>query len=239
MKKKIITWLGSLSAIATIIGVALQSVDFFKVQNTETVKTESEFKNKLQSNDIKVESNGIINQGVIGNISNNSNQNYNNISNIQSQQIVSNVNNNYNNNRNLNYTNIQNKITDNNVKNIENKNTQINQKNIKNDTKDNKDLIKEKIYEKQEKIIGELEEFKENYSYWDDKKIEDAYEKLKQNIKMNFNVTEELGRLDKQRYGMRVFPKPTAKEMIDRIRKTHWDSLSEAMKKEQKEELKK
>ena len=56
-------------------------------------------------------------------------------------------------------------------------------------------------------------------------------------IKMNFNVTEELGRLDKQRYGMRVFPKPTAKEMIDRIRKTHWDSLSEAMKKEQKEEL--
>jgi len=30
-----------------------------------------------------------------------------------------------------------------------------------------------------------------------------------------------------------------AKEMIDRIRKTHWDSLSEAMKKEQKEELKK
>ena len=111
--------------------------------------------------------------------------------------------------------------------------------NIKNDTKDNKDLIKEKIYEKQEKIIGELEEFKENYSYWDDKKIEDAYEKLKQNIKMNFNVTEELGRLDKQRYGMRVFPKPTAKEMIDRIRKTHWDSLSEAMKKEQKEELKK
>jgi len=215
MKKKIITWLGSLSAIATIIGVALQSVDFFKVQNTETVKTESEFKNKLQSNDIKVESNGIINQGVIGNISNNSNQNYNNISNIQSQQIVSNVNNNYNNNRNLN------------------------QKNIKNDTKDNKDLIKEKIYEKQEKIIGELEEFKENYSYWDDKKIEDAYEKLKQNIKMNFNVTEELGRLDKQRYGMRVFPKPTAKEMIDRIRKTHWDSLSEAMKKEQKEELKK
>jgi len=228
MKKKIITWLGSLSAIATIIGVALQSVDFFKVQNTETVKTESEFKNKLQSNDIKVESNGIINQGVIGNISN-----------IQSQQTVSNVNNNYNNNRNLNYTNIQNKITDNNVKNIENKNTQINQKNIKNDTKDNKDLIKEKIYEKQEKIIGELEEFKENYSYWDDKKIEDAYEKLKQNIKMNFNVTEELERLDKQRYGMRVFPKPTAKEMIDRIRKTHWDSLSEAMKKEQKEELEK
>ena len=228
MKKKLITWIGSLSAIATIIGVALQSVDFFKVQNTETVKTESEFKNKLQSNDIKVESNGIINQGVIGNISN-----------IQSQQTVSNVNNNYNNNRNLNYTNIQNKITDNNVKNIENKNTQINQKNIKNDTKDNKDLIKEKIYEKQEKIIGELEEFKENYSYWDDKKIEDAYEKLKQNIKMNFNVTEELERLDKQRYGMRVFPKPTAKEMIDRIRKTHWDSLSEAMKKEQKEELKK
>lgn len=186
MKKKLITWIGSLSAIATIIGVALQSVDFFKVQNTETVKTESEFKNKLQSNDIKVESNGIINQGVIGNISN-----------IQSQQTVSNVNNNYNNNRNLNYTNIQNKITDNNVKNIENKNTQINQKNIKNDTKDNKDLIKEKIYEKQEKIIGELEEFKENYSYWDDKKIEDAYEKLKQNIKMNFNVTEELERLDK------------------------------------------
>ncbi|ERK68385.1 hypothetical protein HMPREF1984_00594 [Leptotrichia sp. oral taxon 215 str. W9775] len=228
MKKKLITWIGSLSAIATIIGVALQSVDFFKVQNTETVKTESEFKNKLQSNDIKVESNGIINQGVIGNISN-----------IQSQQTVSNVNNNYNNNRNLNYTNIQNKITDNNVKNIENKNTQINQKNIKNDTKDNKDLIKEKIYEKQEKIIGELEEFKENYSYWDDKKIEDAYEKLKQNIKMNFNVTEELERLDKQRYGMRVFPKPTAKEMIDRIRKTHWDSLSEAMKKEQKEELEK
>ena len=228
MKKKIITWLGSLSAIATIIGVALQSVDFFKVQNTETVKTESEFKNKLQSNDIKVESNGIINQGVIENISN-----------IQSQQTVSNVNNNYNNNRNLNYTNIQNKITDNNVKNIENKNTQINQKNIKNDTKDNKNLIKEKIYEKQEKIIGELEEFKENYSYWDDRKIEDTYEKLKQNIKMNFNVTEELGRLDKQRYGMRVFPKPTAKEMIDRIRKTHWDSLSEAMKKEQKEELKK
>ena len=221
MKKKIITWLGSLSAIATIIGVALQSVDFFKVQNTETVKTESEFKNKLQSNDIKVESNGIINQGVIENISN-----------IQSQQTVSNVNNNYNNNRNLNYTNIQNKITDNNVKNIENKNTQINQKNIKNDTKDNKNLIKEKI-------IGELEEFKENYSYWDDRKIEDTYEKLKQNIKMNFNVTEELGRLDKQRYGMRVFPKPTAKEMIDRIRKTHWDSLSEAMKKEQKEELKK
>lgn len=228
MKKKIITWLGSLSAIATIIGVALQSVDFFKVQNTETVKTESEFKNKLQSNDIKVESNGIINQGVIENINN-----------IQSQQTVSNVNNNYNNNRNLNYTNIQNKITDNNVKNIENKNTQINQKNIKNDTEDNKNLIKEKIYEKQEKIIGELEEFKENYSYWDDRKIEDAYEKLKQNIKMNFNVTEELGRLDKQRYGMRVFPKPTAKEMIDRIRKTHWDSLSEAMKKEQKEELKK
>lgn len=228
MKKKLITWIGSLSAIATIIGVALQSVDFFKVQNTETVKTESEFKNKLQSNDIKVESNGIINQGVIGNISN-----------IQSQQTVSNVNNNYNNNRNLNYTNIQNKITDNNVKNIENKNTQINQKNIKNDTKDNKDLIKEKIYEKQEKIIGELEEFKENYSYWDDKKIEDAYEKLKQNIKMNFNVTEELERLDKQRYGMRVFPKPTAKEMIDHIRKTHWDSLSEAMKKEQKEELEK
>ena len=228
MKKKIITWLGSLSAIATIIGVALQSVDFFKVQNTETVKTESEFKNKLQSNDIKVESNGIINQGVIGNISN-----------IQSQQTVSNVNNNYNNNRNLNYTNIQNKITDNNVKNIENKNTQINQKNIKNDTEDNKNLIKEKIYEKQEKIIEELEEFKENYSYWDDRKIEDAYEKLKQNIKMNFNVTEELGRLDKQRYGIRVFPKPTAKEMIDRIRKTHWDSLSEAMKKEQKEELKK
>lgn len=228
MKKKIITWLGSLSAIATIIGVTLQSVDFFKVQNTETVKTESEFKNKLQSNDIKVENNGIINQGVIGNISN-----------IQSQQTVSNVNNNYNNNRNLNYTNIQNKITDNNVKNIENKNTQINQKNIKNDTEDNKNLIKEKIYEKQEKIIGELEEFKENYSYWDDRKIEDAYEKLKQNIKMNFNVTEELGRLDKQRYGMRVFPKPTAKEMIDRIRKTHWDSLSEAMKKEQKEELKK
>lgn len=228
MKKKLITWIGSLSAIATIIGVALQSVDFFKVQNTETVKTESEFKNKLQSNDIKVESNGIINQGVIGNISN-----------IQSQQTVSNVNNNYNNNRNLNYTNIQNKITDNNVKNIENKNTQINQKNIKNDTKNNKDLIKEKIYEKQEKIIGELEEFKENYSYWDDKKIEDAYEKLKQNIKMNFNVTEELERLDKQRYGMRVFPKPTAKEMIDRIRKTHWDSLSEAMKKEQKEELEK
>ena len=228
MKKKLITWIGSLSAIATIIGVALQSVDFFKVQNTERVKTESEFKNKLQSNDIKVESNGIINQGVIGNISN-----------IQSQQTVSNVNNNYNNNRNLNYTNIQNKITDNNVKNIENKNTQINQKNIKNDTKDNKDLIKEKIYEKQEKIIGELEEFKENYSYWDDKKIEDAYEKLKQNIKMNFNVTEELERLDKQRYGMRVFPKPTAKEMIDRIRKTHWDSLSEAMKKEQKEELEK
>ena len=106
MKKKIITWLGSLSAIATIIGVALQSVDFFKVQNTKTVKTESEFKNKLQSNDIKVESNGIINQGVIGNINNNSNQNYNNISNIQSQQIVSNANNNYNNNRNLNYTNI-------------------------------------------------------------------------------------------------------------------------------------
>ena len=228
MKKKLITWIGSLSAIATIIGVALQSVDFFKVQNTETVKTESEFKNKLQSNDIKVESNGIINQGVIGNISN-----------IQSQQTVSNVNNNYNNNRNLNYTNIQNKITDNNVKNIENKNTQINQKNIKNDTKDNKDLIKEKIYEKQEKKIGELEEFKENYSYWDDKKIEDAYEKLKQNIKMNFNVKEELERLDKQRYGMRVFPKPTAKEMIDRIRKTHWDSLSEAMKKEQKEELEK
>ena len=228
MKKKLITWIGSLSAIATIIGVALQSVDFFKVQNTETVKTESEFKNKLQSNDIKVESNGIINQGVIENINN-----------IQSQQTVSNVNNNYNNNRNLNYTNIQNKITDNNVKNIENKNTQINQKNIKNDTKDNKDLIKEKIYEKQEKIIGELEEFKENYSYWDDKKIEDAYEKLKQNIKMNFNVTEELERLDKQRYGMRVFPKPTAKEMIDRIRKTHWDSLSEAMKKEQKEELEK
>ena len=228
MKKKIITWLGSLSAIATIIGVALQSVDFFKVQNTETVKTESEFKNKLQSNDIKVESNGIINQGVIGNISN-----------IQSQQTVSNVNNNYNNNRNLNYTNIQNKITDNNVKNIENKNTQINQKNIKNDTEDNKNLIKEKIYEKQEKIIEELEEFKENYSYWDDRKIEDAYEKLKQNIKMNFNVTEELGRLDKQRYGIRVFPKPTAKEMIDRIRKTHWDSLSEAMKKEQKEELEK
>lgn len=228
MKKKIITWLGSLSAVATIIGVTLQSVDFFKVQNTETVKTESEFKNKLQSNDIKVESNGIINQGVIGNISN-----------IQSQQTVSNINNNYNNNRNLNYTNIQNKITDNNVKNIENKNTQINQKNIKNDTKDNKNLIKEKIYEKQEKIIEELEEFKENYSYWDDRKIEDAYEKLKQNIKMNFNVTEELGKLDKQRYGMRVFPKPTAKEMIDRIRKTHWDSLSEAMKKEQKEELKK
>lgn len=228
MKKKIITWLGSLSAIATIIGVALQSVDFFKVQNTETVKTESEFKNKLQSNDIKVESNGIINQGVIENINN-----------IQSQQTVSNVNNNYNNNRNLNYTNIQNKITDNNVKNIENKNTQINQKNIKNDTEDNKNLIKEKIYEKQEKIIEELEEFKENYSYWDDRKIEDAYEKLKQNIKMNFNVTEELGRLDKQRYGIRVFPKPTAKEMIDRIRKTHWDSLSEAMKKEQKEELKK
>ena len=216
MKKKIITWLGSLSAIATIIGVALQSVDFFKVQNTETVKTESEFKNKLQSNDIKVESNGIINQGVIENINN-----------IQSQQTVSNVNNNYNNNRNLNYTNIQNKITDNNVK------------NIKNDTEDNKNLIKEKIYEKQEKIIEELEEFKENYSYWDDRKIEDAYEKLKQNIKMNFNVTEELGRLDKQRYGIRVFPKPTAKEMIDRIRKTHWDSLSEAMKKEQKEELKK
>ena len=228
MKKKIITWLGSLSAIATIIGVALQSVDFFKVQNTETVKTESEFKNKLQSNDIKVESNGIINQGVIENINN-----------IQSQQTVSNVNNNYNNNRNLNYTNIQNKITDNNVKNIENKNTQINQKNIKNDTEDNKNLIKEKIYEKQEKIIEELEEFKENYSYWDDRKIEDAYEKLKQNIKMNFNVTEELGRLYKQRYGIRVFPKPTAKEMIDRIRKTHWDSLSEAMKKEQKEELKK
>ena len=228
MKKKIITWLGILSAIATIIGVALQSVDFFKVQNTETVKTESEFKNKLQSNDIKVESNGIINQGVIENINN-----------IQSQQTVSNVNNNYNNNRNLNYTNIQNKITDNNVKNIENKNTQINQKNIKNDTEDNKNLIKEKIYEKQEKIIEELEEFKENYSYWDDRKIEDAYEKLKQNIKMNFNVTEELGRLDKQRYGIRVFPKPTAKEMIDRIRKTHWDSLSEAMKKEQKEELKK
>ena len=74
----------------------------------------------------------------------------------------------------MNYTNIQNKITDNNVKNIKNKNTQINQKNIKNNTKDNKDLIKEKIYEKQEKIIGELEEFKENYSYWDDKKIEDA-----------------------------------------------------------------
>ncbi len=228
MKKKIITWLGSLSAIATIIGVALQSVDFFKVQNTETVKTESDFKNKLQSNDIKVESNGIINQGVIENINN-----------IQSQQTVSNVNNNYNNNRNLNYTNIQNKITDNNVKNIENKNTQINQKNIKNDTEDNKNLIKEKIYEKQEKIIEELEEFKENYSYWDDRKIEDAYEKLKQNIKMNFNVIEELGRLDKQRYGIRVFPKPTAKEMIDRIRKTHWDSLSEAMKKEQKEELKK
>ena len=228
MKKKLITWIGSLSAIATIIGVALQSVDFFKVQNTETVKTESEFKNKLQSNDIKVESNGIINQGVIENINN-----------IQSQQTVSNVNNNYNNNRNLNYTNIQNKITDNNVKNIENKNTQINQKNIKNDTEDNKNLIKEKIYEKQEKIIEELEEFKENYSYWDDRKIEDAYEKLKQNIKMNFNVTEELERLDKQRYGMRVFPKPTAKEMIDRIRKTHWDSLSEAMKKEQKEELEK
>ena len=228
MSKKLFKGITIIGTIVGIIVGVFQIMEFFKVQNKETTtiidntslqkipegfkETKSELKNKLQSNDIKLEDNGVINQGVIGNI---------------------------NNNRNLNYTNIQNNITDNNVKNIKNKNTQINQKNIKNDTKDNKDLIKEKIYEKQEKIIGELEEFKENYSYWDDKKIEDAYEKLKQNIKMNFNVTEELGRLDKQRYGMRVFPKPTAKEMIDRIRKTHWDSLSEAMKKEQKEELKK
>ena len=218
MKKKIITWLGVLSAIATIIGVALQSVDFFKVQNTETVKTESEFKNKLQSNDIKVESNGIINQGVIGNINNNSNQNYNNISNIQSQQIVSNVNNNYNNNRNLNYTNIQNKITDSNEN-------------------------KRELYRKKENIIKELEMFRENYFEWDNRKVENTYEKLKQDINLNFKRKQELNNLEKEMFDINYnygnFLNLTKKEQIDKINKNTWNSLTEAMKLEAEETLKK
>ena len=218
MKKKIITWLGILSAIATIIGVALQSVDFFKVQNTETVKTKSEFKNKLQSNDIKVESNGIINQGVIGSISNNSNQNYNNNRNIQSQQIVSNVNNNYNNNRNLNYTNIQNKITDNNEN-------------------------KRELYRKKENIIKELEMFRENYFEWDNRKVENTYEKLKQDINLNFKRKQELNNLEKEMFDINYnygnFLNLTKKEQIDKINKNTWNSLTEAMKLEAEETLKK
>ena len=218
MKKKIITWLGILSAIATIIGVALQSVDFFKVQNTETVKTKSEFKNKLQSNDIKVESNGIINQGVIGSISNNSNQNYNNNRNIQSQQIVSNVNNNYNNNRNLNYTNIQNKITDNNEN-------------------------KRELYRKKENIIKELEMFRENYFEWDNRKVENTNEKLKQDINLNFKRKQELNNLEKEMFDINYnygnFLNLTKKEQIDKINKNTWNSLTEAMKLEAEETLKK
>lgn len=218
MKKKIITWLGILSGIATIIGVALQSVDFFKVQNTKTVKTESEFKNKLQSNDIKVESNGIINQGVIGSISNNSNQNYNNNSNIQSQQIVSNVNNNYNNNRNLNYNNIQNKITDNNEN-------------------------KRELYRKKENIIKELEMFRENYFEWDNRKVENTYEKLKQDINLNFKRKQELNNLEKEMFDINYnygnFLNLTKKEQIDKINKNTWNSLTEAMKLEAEETLKK
>ena len=218
MKKKIITWLGILSAIATIIGVALQSVDFFKVQNTETVKTKSEFKNKLQSNDIKVESNGIINQGVIGSISNNSNQNYNNNRNIQSQQILSNVNNNYNNNRNLNYTNIQNKITDSNEN-------------------------KRELYRKKENIIKELEMFRENYFEWDNRKVENTYEKLKQDINLNFKRKQELNNLEKEMFDINYnygnFLNLTKKEQIDKINKNTWNSLTEAMKLEAEETLKK
>lgn len=218
MKKKIITWLGVLSAIATIIGVALQSVDFFKVQNTETVKTKSEFKNKLQSNDIKVESNGIINQGVIGSISNNSNQNYNNNRNIQSQQILSNVNNNYNNNRNLNYTNIQNKITDSNEN-------------------------KRELYRKKENIIKELEMFRENYFEWDNRKVENTYEKLKQDINLNFKRKQELNNLEKEMFDINYnygnFLNLTKKEQIDKINKNTWNSLTEAMKLEAEETLKK
>ena len=82
MSKKL---LKEITIIGTIVGIIVgvfQIMKFFKVQNKETTtiidntplqkipeefkETKSELKNKLQSNDIKLEDNGVINQGVIG-----------------------------------------------------------------------------------------------------------------------------------------------------------------------------
>lgn len=207
MSKKLFKGITIIGTIVGIIVGVFQIMEFFKVQNKETTtiidntslqkipegfkETKSELKNKLQSNDIKLEDNGVINQGVIGNI---------------------------NNNRNLNYTNIQNKITDNNEN-------------------------KRELYRKKENIIKELEMFRENYFEWDNRKVENTNEKLKQDINLNFKRKQELNNLEKEMFDINYnygnFLNLTKKEQIDKINKNTWNSLTEAMKLEAEETLKK
>lgn len=82
MSKKLFKGITIIGTIVGIIVGVFQIMEFFKVQNKETTtiidntslqkipeefkETKSELKNKLQSNDIKLEDNGVINQGVIG-----------------------------------------------------------------------------------------------------------------------------------------------------------------------------
>ena len=75
----------------------------------------------------------------------------------------------------MNYTNIQNKITDNNEN-------------------------KRELYRKKENIIKELEMFRENYFKWDNRKVENTYEKLKQDINLNFKQKQELNNLEKEMF---------------------------------------
>ena len=75
----------------------------------------------------------------------------------------------------MNYTNIQNKITDNNEN-------------------------KRELSRKKENIIKELEMFRENYFKWDNRKVENTYEKLKQDINLNFKQKQELNNLEKEMF---------------------------------------
>ena len=53
---------------------------------------------------------------------------------------------------------------------------------------------------KKENIIKELEMFRENYFKWDNRKVENTYEKLKQDINLNFKQKQELNNLEKEMF---------------------------------------